>query len=359
MLISGKFRFPSAFLLLLFSSPVVVAQSLKKLDVIERSRVSIPEQYRSHAVQLPLKCGADGDIYVRFAGADVEPALTIISKDGTHVSRITLSKVPDFPAAGFVDFAPADNDVFLLAGKQEGPDRYAPPIYYLVQFKEDGSYESSVKLDTSFRPDFEPRQIAAFHGAQEFLVAGFSKGHTTPIAPFAAIFGADGQLQRELIFEKDLGQEDVERASAASNQSFTLEQGTMSLLDVTFLQAADDGNVYVMRHTQRGPVFVVSPGGVARRVSLNPPDGRAEIKWIMASGGSIATEYYLPASGPDPKVHFITITDVSSKSPQSTIRYTFDPHTTGHGMVCYQRGLITFLAETPEGVLQLVRASAE
>lgn len=357
MFLGGKTRFPSACLLLLCSSRVVVAQSFKKLDIVEKFSVLMPEEQRSHAVQLPLKCGTDGDIYVRFAGSDVEPALTIISNDGARVSRISLSRLPDFPAGSFVDFAPADDAVFLLAGKQEGPDRYALPTYYVARFKKDGSYESSVKLDTSFSPDFEPRQIAAFRGAQEFLVAGFSRGHTTPIAPFSAIFGADGQLQKELTFEKDITQEDVERATKTSDQSFTLEQATKNLLDVSFLQSADDGNVYLMRHTPQGPVFVVSPGGAARRVPLIPPDSNAELKWIMANGGSIATEYSLP--GPVPKVHFITTTDVTSKRVQATIRYTFDPHTTGHGMVCYQRGVITFLAETPEGVLQLVRASAE
>jgi hypothetical protein len=111
-----------------------------------------------------------------------------------------LSGIPELSQNDFYDFAPGNGDVFLLSGQGKP---HTQPTYYISRFKTDGTYVSSVKLDTEFRPDFEPKQIAAFPSG-DLLIAGIAKGHEVPFVPFTAIFGADGEFKRQVAFENDV-----------------------------------------------------------------------------------------------------------------------------------------------------------
>jgi len=326
------------------------AQVFRGLTYTDRAPISIKKA--GYAVQLPMKCGPDGTIYVRFAEAGKEPAVTLIRQDGKILSSIRLSAIPELSESGLYDFAPATGEVWLLSGKGKP---YAPTTYQVSRFKSDGTYISSATLDLGFRPDFEPKEIAAFPSGN-LLVAGIVKGHDVPFAPFTAIFGDDGQFRRQVTLEKDVTDKDA--TQQATNANFPWAQQIRNLLDGTYLQAADDGNAYLMRHTPTGPVFVISPGGAARRVLLTPPVQGADLQWIMASGGSIVAHYRL-ASAEERKEHYLVVLDAWTKKNRETIRYEFDYPNNAGGMACYQSGSYTFIAGGPEGGLQLVRAVAQ
>jgi hypothetical protein len=327
------------------------AQAFQSLASVEK--VPVPRNgVDGFAVQLPIKCGPDGTIYVRFAEAGLEPSVTLIREDGKIASSIRVSAIPEVSGSDFYDFAPGNGDVFVLSGQGKP---HSQTTYHISRFKADGTYVSSVKADTAFRPDFEPRQIAAFPSGG-LLIAGITKGHEMPFVPFAAIFGEDGGFQRQIIFAGDVTEKNA--TQAPSDTSFSEAERVRNLLDVSYLQTADDGNAYVMRHTPRGPVFVVSPGGSVRRVALVPPVESANLQWIMASGGSIAAQYRA-ADFTEPKTHYLTVVDVETKRVRETIRYTHDYQTNGGGMACYQHGTFTFIAGGPDHKLQLVRAVAQ
>src|SRR5260370_28660210 len=112
-----------------------------------------------------------------------------------------------------------------------------------------------------------------------------------------------------------------------------------------------------MRHTPRGPVVVVSPGGSVRRLALVPPVASADLQWIMASGVSIAAQYRSDDAIAR-KTRYLTVVDVLTNRIGESIRYTQDYQTNGGGMACYQHGTFTFLAGAPDNKLQLVRAIA-
>ena len=330
------------------------AQEFRPVTYTTKVPVSTNLAKNGFAVRLPIKCDQDGTIFVRFAQAGPEPVLTVIQAEGKVASNIRLSAVPEFSQNDFYDFAPGNGYVFVLSG-QGRP--HVPASYYISRFKSDGTYISSVKIDTGFRPDFEPRHIAAFSSG-DFLLAGMVKGHDTPVLPFTAIFTSGGEFRREVVMKDDVTNKDAK--AKIPNTDFTPEQQVRNLLDVSYLQTADDGNAYLMRHTPNGPVFVISPGGSVRRVRLNPPVEDAAIQWIMVSAGLIAAQYRSAATdGAGHKTHYLVIVDGSTNKVRETVRYFHDYETNGGGLACYQSGNFTFLAGAPDGGLRLVGAASQ
>jgi hypothetical protein len=342
----------SKYFLIFLAYVSLAAQSQDFKDLRYIDKVPIAIKKAGFAVQLPMKCGPDGTVYVRFAEADTEPAVTLISEDGKLVSSIHLSAIPEFSENDFLDFAPAGGEVFVLSANGRP---HIPTTYYLSRFKTDGTYISSSTVDISFRPDFEPRQIAAFPSGN-LLVAGMVRGHDVPFAPFTAIFTDSGQFLREVTFKQDVTDQDAKQEP--SEEKLPWAQQIRDLLDVTFLQTADDGNVYLMRHTPQGPVFAVSPGGSVRRIVLKPPVQGADLQWVLVNNGSVAAQYRSPRVEQD-KTHYLVLFDMAAHRVRQTVRYTHNYQTTGGGMTCYQNGVFTFIAGGPNGALQLVKAAAQ
>jgi hypothetical protein len=337
-------------LLLLSYIPVAFSQSFKSLSYIDRTPV--PNLKGPFAVRLPMKCSPDGTIYIMFARGGSEDAVTLIGEDGQIASTIGLSKSTEFTGSSFYDFAPADSGVLVLSGVAN-PHQPTTSTYYVSRFKTDGSYISSKKLDTGFRPDFEPRHIAAFSSGH-LLLSGIAIGHDVPFAPFIAIFSENGQFLREVSLRDNVTGKDAKQNP--SDASLSPGEQMRGLIEVSFLQAADDGNVYVMRHSPRGPVFVVSPGGSVRRVLLTPPVHGADLQWIMASGGWIAAQYR-DVDNAQKKTHYLVTFDPATRT-QDTVRFVFDYELNASGMACYRSGVYTFLASAPDGGLEVVRAVA-
>ncbi|HZP63419.1 MAG TPA: hypothetical protein VFB28_08405 [Terriglobales bacterium] len=338
-----------------FVSVAIHSQPFKSLAFVDKVSVPHDQSHGNFSVQLPMKCGADGTIYIRFAGAGSEPTVTLIRDDGKIASEIRLRAIPEFTENTVYDFAPGNGDVLVLSAKGKP---HTQTIWYVSRFKTDGSYVSSVKVETGFKPDFEPLHIAAFPSG-DLLIAGITKGHKgdeVASVPFVGIFGADGEFQRQLVTQRDVGKEDVKHK--ASDKAISEDEQIRNLLEVSYLQTGDDGNAYLMRHTPSGPVFVVSPGGVVRRVALVPPVKGADLQWIVPSGGVIAAQYRSTDPG-ERKTHYLTVVDSSTSTVRETIRYLHDYQSTGGGMACYQHGTFTFIAGAPDNKLQLVKAIAQ
>lgn len=170
-------------LLLACASVVGQAQNLKSLAFVDRVPVPHDQVNGSFALQLPMKCGPDGTIYVRFAGAGSEPAVTLIREDEKIAANIRLSEIPEFSENDLYDSAPGNSDVLVLSGHGRPQ---VQTTYYMSRFKADGTYVSSVKVDTGFRPDFEPLHIAEFLSG-DLLIGGIAKGHDVPFVPFTAV----------------------------------------------------------------------------------------------------------------------------------------------------------------------------
>jgi hypothetical protein len=306
------------------------------------------------AVQQPMKCGLDGVLYARFASASSEPGVTLIGDDGKMISKIRLSEIPEFSENDFYDFAPASGNVFLLSGKEK-PHFPTVTNYYISRFKIDGTYISSALLDIGFRPDFEPRGLAAFPTGN-LLISGVAKGHDVPFVPLTAIFTEAGQFLHQVVLKDDVTDNDAKQKTIDS--SFPPAQQKRNLIEVTFLRSADDGNVYLMRNTPTGPVFVVTPGGSARRIPLAPPVNGADLEGVMADGGLLVAQYRSPDSA-ERHTHYFVVMETSAGKVRETVRYVNDYTKNAVGMSCYRNGVYTFIAGAPDGGLQLVRATVQ
>src|SRR5580693_8910129 len=112
------------------------AQAFQSLASVEK--VPVPRNgVDGFAVQLPIKCGPDGTIYVRFAEAGLEPSVTLIREDGKIASSIRVSAIPEVSGSDFYDFAPGNGDVFVLSGQGKP---HSQTTYHISRFKADGTY---------------------------------------------------------------------------------------------------------------------------------------------------------------------------------------------------------------------------
>jgi hypothetical protein len=333
---------------------LAAAQDFRSLRYLDQVPVTGYKAKGGFAVQQPMKCGLDGVLYVRFASANSEAGVTLIGDDGKMISNIRLSEIPEFSQNDFYDFAPANGEVFVLSGKEK-PHYPTVTNYYISRFKIDGTYISSTLLDISFRPDFEPRALAAFLSGN-FLISGIAKGHDVPFVSYTAIFTEAGQFLHQVVLKNDVTDKDAEQKPIDS--SFSLAEQERNLIEVTFLRTANDGNIYLTRNTPRGPVFIVAPGGSAERVPLVPPKDGADLEGVMADGGLLVAQYRSP-DGPEKHTHYFVVMETSAKKVRETVRYVHDYNKNAVGMSCYRNGTYTFIAGAPDGGLQLVRATVQ
>lgn len=321
-------------------------------------QLSVTETVTTHeqgnggiSVVSPVKCGPDGELYAEFTGGSSEDRIAVISEDGQHVSWFGLRQVSEMQDATLHDFAVgASHDVVLLVSKQEKPT--SPLEHYAVVLKKNGT--SSIKR-LAIKSELNPRQIAAL-GPDNFVVSGYSGSHDSDSKSFIQIFDASGEFVKEVVLSEDLSSKDVADGSdAGSSQDFALT----SFLDTSSLQTADDGSAYLMRPSPEGPIFIISPGGMVRRVRLKEPGGGAQLSSVKVNGGTIAADYYVrsPSSGEGIHEKFLTLTDLFSGNRDAIVRYE-PSRTTGLGMVCYRDRTFEFLTQAPDGHLQITRAVA-
>jgi hypothetical protein len=339
-------RYIHAHLALLMSMSIAAtAQQARQLSIIDS--VQLPEQQEHGlAVMMPMKCSASGELYVRFSRGDRENGVTVVSEDRQHVVHLSPSQVPDMIGSSPLDFAPGlDHDAFLLVVAPR-----SPVAYYIVTLK-DNAASTVTRLDT--QPGLELHQFAVL-GADHFVISGYFRLGGEGPKPFTGIFDSRGQLQKEIALPGDLDSKAVAK-SKLMPESQSAEDGFAGWLEVSSLQTADDGSVYVTRHGPEGPVFLISAGGTVRRVRLRPPEKAATLASVKINGGSLVAEYYMPGSASGGhRVHYLVVTDLSSGNPQETIQYE-GIQSTGVGMVCYRENTFEFLSQAPDGHLQIVR----
>lgn len=136
----------------------------------------------------PVKCDSEGNVYypTDMTGAGV---LRELNLEGERIAEFRPGANPDMPIDVFQDYTIGpDGEVFMLVYPHE-------ITRYIFVYKSDGSYHSSIKLDTGF--PWVPTAFAIFPSGG-FLIAGLEyarsdKGKLTQV-PFTGVFSADGRL---------------------------------------------------------------------------------------------------------------------------------------------------------------------
>lgn len=260
--------------------PGAVAQLVNKQQSSTAARGTMPaarldgELVRSQTItsteaiasfHLPLRCDADGNIYLRTESGPLSAILKLNPK-GERLSVFEPSSSPNFKidVAAYFDLDQDGRDVYELVFPHE-------INRYVFAFGSDGTIKSTIKLQPGF--PFMPKKLAVFPTGQ-FLISGeeYDADRSAAMWPFTGIFAADGRMLKEIELEDDKTFHDM----AASGDTRAALQGTPHAnraIDNGQVEVAADGNAYLMRWASPAIFYVISPGGeVIRRFTVDPGD---------------------------------------------------------------------------------------
>jgi len=237
----------------------------------------------------PFVCDEDGNLYLRSEVAGVT-AIRKLNAKGERTALFEPAANPDVKIAvtGYFSIVP-DGDFYVLAFAAEELNRY------VLVFKPDGSYKTRIKLDPGFA--WIPSALAVFPNGS-LLVTGqeYDRDKKAPKLPFTGIFRSDGKLLKELNLEDDDAIHDMATDRDPRVTSVTAPTSNRAI-SWSQIEAAKDGNLYLMRWLSPAVFYAISPSGhVVRRfvVDSGNPDFRPAAMHV--SGNRIAILFYQPQS---------------------------------------------------------------
>ncbi len=329
---------------------------------IDVERTSIPGRFVG-SVWAPVKTDAQGNFYVRLLTGDAPVAspLVRIKRDGARVTRYSAASIPG-SVTGFLDFAPAGtSELYALAGCARAKGE--PPCFLLARFNDGGKFVDSVRLDHSFIP----LSFAAFSGGDFLMIVEdlrvASKDKQAPKA--VALFDRSGHWIRNVsLADAEVRKPDhhppVRPQPKGTRPSTTPPAPKDEPLDITSVQTADDGSVYITRFSPLPAVFLVSPGGQAVRYDLPQPEGQIKLHAATISGGRIIAIYdaYRTDANRDDVVYatgsFCYIMDLASGTRLDRFSVT------RYGMLAGAEGdSLVYLVALPDAKLELQRAELQ
>jgi len=294
-----------------------------------------------------LACDSDGNLYL---ASDVpSSAIRKLNAKGELVAIFQADANPDIKVWGSGSFAVAqDGEVYHWVGAKTEITRY------VLVFKPDGNYKSAIKLQPGF--PWIPASIAVFANGT-LLMTGqeYAPEHGKPMLPFTGIFSADGRLLKEVSLEDD---EKLYGMAVAHDPHVTSSMNPTGNRAVSWgrMEAAKDGNVYVMRWLTPAVIYAVSPGGeVVRRFTVDA--GRDDLMPVQmhVAGNRIALLFTQPHTGE--KVIKVVDLDGKELATYDELREHGKPKlgTLGSAFACYTLNpeRFTFLVTTDDHRIQL------
>jgi hypothetical protein len=203
-----------------------------------------------------LSCDAAGNLYL---GSDspATPGIRKLGPRGELLATFAPTDNPDIKVGGGSSFAVSQNgDLYFVASAKNEISRY------VLVFKSDGTYKNKIKLQPGFA--WVPASIGVFPNGT-LLMTGQEYVKGEPMAPFTGIFSADGTLRKEIDLEDDKVIDEMARLGD-SRVTSPVNPSSNRAVSWGRMQAASDGNIYVMRWLSPAVFYAISPGGkVVRR----------------------------------------------------------------------------------------------
>jgi hypothetical protein len=289
-------RLPLAFSIALLA-PVLTAQTGAAPDVntkrkqpngrLELAGSLVVKSELAESFVDPIKCDDDGNVYL-MTQIEASSGIRKISPKGQRLALFSASSATDVHVWHATYFSlDQDGRVYQLADLHDKLDRA------VVVYGKDGSYKSTIKLD--FPPgahDWYATQIAVFPSG-DLLIAGSVHDPTKASrVPFTGIFGSDGSLKRQIVLTDD---GDLEKLAESGDPRVVAPERSFSntAVDLGRAEAADDGNVYVMRRMSPAIVYAVSPAGeVVRRFEVDSGDSDFTPISMHIGGSKIAVLFW-------------------------------------------------------------------
>lgn len=212
----------------------------------------------------PLKCDGDGNLYLMSA-VDATSGIRKLNARGERLALFVANSASDLQVQLATYFSVAPNgDVYQLAFLRKTIDRA------VLVYSKDGKYKRHIKLNVNF--DWVPSEVASFPDG-DVLVAGSKSDPNSDVhvkLPFTALFSSSGTLRKQVALEDD---EKIQDMAVSGDSRVVPPDHPFSNMAVVGgqMEAAGDGNVYLMRRMSPAIVYAVSPDGeVVKRFSVDP-----------------------------------------------------------------------------------------
>lgn len=236
-------------------------------------------------VLFPFKCDRDGNVYLRTLVDDV-PEIHEFNGNGKELAVFEPdSASPELDVRASAGYFSVASSAYLY--QLTSPWNVRSPHVFVYRL--DGTLKSYIKLQTGF--PWIPAQVAAFP-AGNFLVTGgrYDRDREAAKWPFTGVFSSEGKLLKEVKLEDD----DAIHEMAALRDVRVVPPEAPSVnhaIGLAQLDAADDGNVYLMRRLSPAILYAISPSGeVLRRFTV---DGGLDYmpESMHIAGNRIAVEF--------------------------------------------------------------------
>lgn len=274
-----------------------------------------------------FRCDDSGNLYYRPAESASSGPIVRVSADGQKVTTIDLEPLADFGDSDRIIAWTIGlrGEVHLIAYNKEGHP-------CLLTFDDEGELKSAGKLDSQYIF----LHLAIFPTG-ELLAGGLREtGESDALGePYTAIFDRNGKLIKELSFPGD-----VNGYTAKAQGNDSKPSGAPIALGGEV--PADDGNIYLMRKTEKHLIFVTSPAGeVVRKLNLVPPRDGWDWQNFFVAGGKIVVESFKGDSA-EPTIGATLYSVYDAESSERQLDYEITPEISGP-LVCYTPNQFTFM----------------
>ena len=322
-------------------SEATTAKTLAVTDsVVIKSKVA---QFFIH----PIKCDGDGNVYL-MTQIDATTGIRKLNPKGQRVATFAASSATDLSVWHGTYFAVTpDGMMYQLADLRGSLDRA------VIRYNKDGSYRSSVKLQTPRgAQDWTALQIAVFQPGDMLIVGSIYDPDSKVRQTFTGTFDSSGALKREIQFSDD---QELQKMAESGDPRVTSpgHEFMNSAVALGRAEAGEDGNIYVMRKISPAILYVISPGGQVLRRFIVDPGETPYVPLVMQMAGSRITILF---HEPQTERKVIKIVDLEGND---LVSYT-EPVKDGRGLLgsalaCYAQNpeRFTFLFTSDEGFLGL------
>ncbi|MGH9729682.1 MAG: hypothetical protein ACRD4V_13980 [Candidatus Acidiferrales bacterium] len=352
------------------------------IDLIKEGTVqfSVPSP---SVVDVGAKCDADGNMYAVWS--DAAPTLQkfgeqLVANGPSTVSEpvrklVLESKeiiayrrqpIPDYAYQTRLSFAVSPDGAVsdLVVARHDRATRgHAEAEYFVEKFKDDGDFDSRVKLEVPDGKYLNASKFATFADGR-FLVMGMVRdGYLSrDQKPFAGIFDSSGRFLSKLRFTFD------EKAKypgmGAGTGKTQAGEGAMVAIELGSVSSDPAGDVYIKLAGDPVQAIAVSPSGeVEREIKLNTPaKGLSSAETGVAESGLMYVHFYpfrdTRAATPEPPGMIGTI-DVMTGQYDQLYRLPPNAEQRTMGVCGDSQGNFLFLESNPQSKLEVTKYSAQ
>ena len=225
---------------------------------------------------MPLRCDADGKIYLRFVNRTENPRVALRSLKRINPKEAKVDAVYSFDGSQDIqdlepyDFAVTpDGGVFATAASKDA--------VYVVQFDKDGKFKRKTKLDRVIKPT----QLAALESGS-FIVSGLTLPTKEQSAvSFAGLFDSSGRLLKQITLQDE--------HSDKSPQDIRVQTGDADNPAIELGIAVSAGDkAYLLRRSSPAVIHEIdSTGQVSRSLRISAGPGAFYPDSVLVRGGNL------------------------------------------------------------------------